>query len=134
MDSQHFFLVGFDTLIDVHLKVLPKLVILLECAQLLTIDILGMQLIKHLISAINMGLNELWINNLIFIFLFGVLLIVQILLVLAILLCLSDQRLINQNIVQVLKILQLINCLELVTLITLIASKLIRIVRHVQHL
>ena len=134
MDLPHVFLVAFHALVHVRLQRLPELIVLLKSTQLLSIHISGVQFVEHSICAVDMRLHKLRVDNLVIIVLFCVFLVVEILLILAILLGLRFQCLINKDVVQVLEIFQFIDRLELVSLITLIAGEHIRIVGHVQDL
>lgn len=81
-----------------------------------------------------MRLDEFRIYNLVIIVFLCVFLIVEILLIFAIFLGLCSQRLVNENVIQILEVFQFVDSLELVSLVTLVASEYVRIFSHVEHL
>lgn len=127
-------LVLLNLIYDFTVKNSPKFLKLGQNSQLLTILIERMDLVKHSVCAINVSFKKLLVHDLVVISLGILLLVCFIVLVLAILFGLLSQRLVDQDVVKVLKFFKSEDCLELVALLALVASQEVGIVLHVQYL
>jgi hypothetical protein len=80
------------------------------------------------------SLNENGVCSLVIVIFFGVLLVIQILLIFTVFFSFLSKRVINQNVIQVFQLFETIHSLVLVSLITLIARQNERVIGHVENL